>query len=79
MRRDQEPRAIAACPHLDGDDPRCAGHLSLGRLDLAFAVCHGAFHACRVFHQLTIETREAPVDSLVARHSSHVSVRPVAA
>jgi hypothetical protein len=43
------------CPHLNSDDPRCASRLCLSRLDQAFTVCFGAFHACPMFHRINGE------------------------
>jgi len=43
------------CPHLNADDPRCASRLCLSRLDQAFSVCLGAFHACPMFHRINDE------------------------
>ena len=43
------------CPHVDLNDPRCNSRFSLGRLDQAFCVCFGAFHACPMYHQINAD------------------------
>jgi hypothetical protein len=44
-----------ACPHVDRNDARCGHRFSLGRIDQAFSVCFGAFHACPLFRRLSDE------------------------
>ena len=41
-----------ACPFINLDDPRCAGHFSLSRVDEAFEICLNKHKGCAVFHQL---------------------------
>ena len=51
-----------ACPHVDRNDARCGHRFSLGRIDQAFSVCFGAFHACPLFHRLSDEVDLAAED-----------------
>ena len=44
-----------ACPHVDRNDARCSHRFSLGRIEQAFSVCFGAFHACPLFRRLNHE------------------------
>ena len=53
--QEAEARCEGACPHVDRNDARCGHRFSLGRLDQAFNVCFGAFHACPLFQQLSGE------------------------
>ena len=40
------------CPHVDRNDPRCATRFSLGRIEQAFCVCFGIYHACPMYHRI---------------------------
>ncbi len=43
------------CPHVDRNDPRCATRFSLGRIEQAFCVCFGIYHACPMYHRISRE------------------------
>jgi hypothetical protein len=43
------------CPHVNRNDPRCGSRFSLGRLDQAFCVCFGTYHACPMYHRINDE------------------------
>jgi hypothetical protein len=43
------------CPHIDRNDARCGHRFSLGRLEQAFNVCFGAFHACPLYQRISGE------------------------
>jgi hypothetical protein len=47
------------CPHVNLNDARCNSRFSLGRIDQAFCVCFGAFHACPMYHQINAHLAEA--------------------
>lgn len=44
-----------ACPHVDRNDARCGHRFSIGRLEQAFSVCFGSFHACPHYHRINNE------------------------
>jgi hypothetical protein len=44
-----------ACPFVNANDPRCGTRFSLGRLEQAFTVCFGTFHACPMFQSIIRE------------------------
>ena len=48
-----------ACPHVNRDDHRCNSRFRLDRIDQAYGVCFGAFHACPMYHQINGELVEA--------------------
>ena len=52
MDRKSRGQSQRGCPHVNLNDSRCSRHLSLGRLDQAFCVCFGAYHACPTYHQI---------------------------
>lgn len=52
---DQREQAWAGCPHVDRNDTRCGHRFSLGRIEQAFNVCFGSFHACPHFHRINNE------------------------
>jgi len=54
--------ALGCCPHVDRNDLRCATRFNLGRIDQAFSVCFGAFHACPMYHRMNLEqSDQAPM------------------
>ena len=72
-----------ACPHVDRNDARCGHRLSIGRLDQAFSVCFGSFHACPHFHRINnevaIDDPDAPRTELeVERPRTLVEIRVLA-
>lgn len=50
--------ASGACPHVDRNDARCSHRFSLGRIEQAFNVCFGTFHACPLYHRIGGEIAE---------------------
>jgi hypothetical protein len=70
-----------ACPHVDRDDARCSSRFSLGRIDQAFCVCFGAFHACPMYHRINSELPRATVSATgaaivtVSAHGHALSLR----
>lgn len=74
MENDLRRDAQRGCPHVDLNDSRCNSRFSLGRLDQAFCVCFGAFHACPMYHQINADlTRK----SRAARLASACRQQPV--
>ncbi|UCD76460.1 MAG: hypothetical protein JSV91_05955 [Phycisphaerales bacterium] len=59
MEDDRRGDPHGGCPHVDRNDPRCNSRFSLGRLDQAFCVCLGAFHACPMYHQINADLSAA--------------------
>jgi hypothetical protein len=55
MEDDRRRDPHRGCPHVDRNDPRCNSRFSLGRIDQAFCVCFGAFHACPMYHQINAD------------------------
>lgn len=68
-----------ACPHVDRDDSRCSSRFSLGRIDQAFCVCFGAFHACPMYHRINhdLARAAAPAGRVITltAHGSAVALR----
>jgi hypothetical protein len=58
MEDGQRIDAQRGCPHVNTNDARCGSRFSLGRLDQAFCVCFGAYHACPMYHQINAEAAE---------------------
>lgn len=58
------------CPHVDLNDSRCSSRFSLGRLDQAFCVCFGAYHACPMYHQINADQSAAQSASPAAALSA---------
>lgn len=52
---------IRACPHIDLDDARCNSRFGLERIEQAFGVCFGVFHACPMYHQINSEIEHEAV------------------
>jgi hypothetical protein len=50
---------MEGCPHVNRNDPRCGTRFSLGRLDQAFCVCFGTYHACPMYHRISGELARA--------------------
>lgn len=65
------------CPHVDRNDARCSHRFSLGRIDQAFNVCFGSFHACPLYHRIGGEV--ANVDSQQQRIQPLVEIRVLVA
>jgi hypothetical protein len=67
-----------ACPHVNRDDPRCASRFRLGRIEQAFAVCFGAYHACPMYFGINRDLAQArraanPVVTVtISRHERDV-------
>ena len=57
-----------ACPFINLDDPRCAGHFSLSRVDEAFETCLNKHKSCPTFHQLLSgqSHEQAPIPITIA-------------
>jgi hypothetical protein len=70
-----------ACPHVNRDDQRCNTRFQLDRIEQAFCVCFGAFHACPMFHQINAELAEeaAPRPAAVIRVTAYGSAVPLRA
>lgn len=66
MEDDRRRDPHRGCPHVDRNDPRCNSRFSLGRLDQAFCVCFGAFHACPMYHQINADLagKKRPVPAI---------------
>ena len=47
------------CPYIDGDDPRCASHFTLGQIDQAFALCLNNHERCPTYKKIQREARAA--------------------
>ena len=45
----------SVCPFIDLNDPRCAKHFTLSRLEEAFSLCFGNHHDCSVYHRLATQ------------------------
>lgn len=45
----------AACPYVNENDPRCTSRFALSRMQQAFTVCFGSFHACPMYRQIRID------------------------
>ena len=54
---DATRHAGGACPHVDDNDTRCGHRFSLSRVEQAFDVCFGGYHACPMYHRLNAEHR----------------------
>lgn len=73
---------LGGCPHVNRNDARCGSRFSLGRIDQAFCVCFGAYHACPMYHRINTEvsprrrptTRGAIIDVTFNGHA--VELRP---
>jgi len=48
---------LVPCPFLDLDDPRCARHFSLGRMEEAFDTCFGRHQCCATYYRIQAEQR----------------------
>ena len=46
------------CPYIDGDDPRCASHFTLGQIDQAFALCLNDHERCSTYKRIQREANE---------------------
>lgn len=47
--------SCGACPHVNRNDLRCGTRFRLDRLDQAFRVCFGSYHACPMYHRINAE------------------------
>ena len=50
--------SASECPHINGEDHRCDGRLTLRRLDEAFSHCLGTFHLCPAYQHLSWEQQD---------------------
>jgi hypothetical protein len=57
------------CPHVNRNDLRCGTRFRLDRLDQAFRVCFGSYHACPMYHRINAEQ-----DELAAREAQEAAV-----
>ena len=80
MEDDRRRDPHRGCPHVDRNDPRCNSRFSLGRLDQAFCVCFGAFHACPMYHQINADLsgRKRPAPAARTREIRPVPAIPAA-
>ncbi len=53
-----EAEPWSACPHINGNDLRCASRFCLGRLAQAYSVCFGSYRACPMYHRLNAEQQQ---------------------
>ena len=73
--------ATDACPFVNSNDPRCGTRFSLGRLEQAFTVCFGNFHACPMYQSIVRErngqttSNGSTVPITVFRHAVQQSLR----
>ena len=65
MTRKRVDLESVCCPFINLEDPRCAKHFKLSRLDEALSLCLSNHHACSIYHALV--NRRPVVLSLGAR------------
>jgi len=53
-----DSRSPSECPHINGEDHRCDGRLTLRRLDEAFSYCLGTYHQCPAYQHLQWEQQD---------------------
>jgi hypothetical protein len=78
----RESTQAGSCPHVNRNDPRCSTRFSLGRIDQAFSVCFGVFHACPMYHRINAEyarTRSQPAPAVAITINRHVLDVPLRA
>ncbi len=68
-----------ACPHVDRNDARCGHRFSIGRLDQAFNVCFGSYHACPLYQRINDEVAlDVDADAADRRPRTLVEIRVLA-
>src|SRR5688572_11588352 len=64
------------CPHVDRNDARCGHRFSIGRLDQAFNVCFGSYHACPLYQRINNEVAlDVDADAVDRRPRTLVEIR----
>ena len=48
-------RECFGCPFMNLNDPRCARHFSLSRLNEAFTICLNGYTDCPTYYQIRVE------------------------
>ena len=67
------------CPHVDRNDARCGHRFSIGRLDQAFNVCFGSYHACPLYQRINDEVAlDVDADASDRRPRTLVEIRVLA-
>ena len=81
---DVDPRVAGAgleraggCPFVNLNDPRCGTRFSLGRIDQAFSVCFGAYHACPMYQRIRREQAESETRRAVGVELTVITREPL--
>ena len=49
-----------SCPYIDGADPRCASHFTLGQIGQAFSLCLNNHERCSTYQRIQREAKRKP-------------------